>query len=288
MTTKRALLGIGVSLGVAVVIGGAGSDGSVTWAGLPLFAVCGLVAFAVHWAIFLPSFVYRTEHYFDLTGMIANLSVVSVALVGLPSWNPRSLILGLLIAVWTLRLGLFLFLRIRRAGKDDRFDDLKQRFAPFFMTWTLSGLWVYLTAAAALAAMTSTEPLPLGGFALVGGILWLLGFSIETIADGQKFRHRANSENAGAFISEGLWAWSRHPNYFGEIVLWFGVALIAFPVLSGWQYVTLVSPVFVWLLLTRISGIPLLEAKAKEKWGDDPAYRAYEMKTPVLIPRPPK
>jgi steroid 5-alpha reductase family enzyme len=106
------------------------------------------------------------------------------------------------------------------------------------------------------------------------------------VADRQKSAFRSDPANAGRFISSGLWAWSRHPNYFGEIVLWVGVALIALPVLSGWQHVTLVSPLFVYLLLTRISGIPPLERRAEEKWGDDPAYRAYVERTPVLWLRP--
>jgi steroid 5-alpha reductase family enzyme len=115
-----------------------------------------------------------------------------------------------------------------------------------------------------------------------------VGFLFEAVADDQKRRFRANPANEGRFIASGLWAWSRHPNYFGEITLWFGIALVALPALSGWQYATLISPVFVYLLLTRISGIPLLEARAKKRWGDEPAFQAYRARTPVLFPRPPK
>jgi steroid 5-alpha reductase family enzyme len=192
------------------------------------------------------------------------------------------------VLIWTLRLGSFLFRRIKRAGKDDRFDRIKQDFLAFLMTWTLSGLWVYLTAAAALAAIASTESQPLGVLAFIGIALWVLGFGIEAIADAQKSRFRSQPENRGQFISHGLWAWSRHPNYFGEIVLWTGIAVIAFPALSGWQYAMLISPVFVWVLLTRVSGIPMLEEKAEKQWGNDPAYRVYRDATPVLVPWPPR
>jgi steroid 5-alpha reductase family enzyme len=115
-----------------------------------------------------------------------------------------------------------------------------------------------------------------------------VGFAIEVAADQQKRRFRADSSNRDGFIQSGLWAWSRHPNYFGEIALWIGIALIALPVLSGWQLATLISPVFVYLLLTRISGVPLLEARANKKWGEDPNFVAYMRSTPALFPRPPR
>jgi steroid 5-alpha reductase family enzyme len=125
-------------------------------------------------------------------------------------------------------------------------------------------------------------------FALVGFVVWLIGIGIEALADQQKSAFRADPANKGKFIQSGLWAWSRHPNYFGEIVLWVGVAIIAFPVLSGWQLVTLVSPLFVILLLTRVSGIPMLEKRADERWGGQPDYEAYKERTPVLVMRPPR
>ena len=107
-------------------------------------------------------------------------------------------------------------------------------------------------------------------------------------ADRAKSRFRDDPTNQGQFIQSGIWAWSRHPNYFGEILLWVGVAVVALPVLSGWRYATLISPVFVYFLLTRVSGIPLLESRGKKRWGDDPKYRAYRENTPVLVPRPPR
>ncbi|MBE0636838.1 DUF1295 domain-containing protein, partial [Candidatus Bipolaricaulota bacterium] len=118
--------------------------------------------------------------------------------------------------------------------------------------------------------------------------IWMCGFSIEVLADAQKARFRSNPANKGHFIQSGLWAWSRHPNYFGEIVLWFGVAIIALPVLRGWQWLSLISPLFVTLLITRISGIPLLEKRADEKWAGQDTYEGYKAGTSVLIPWPPR
>ena len=122
-------------------------------------------------------------------------------------------------------------------------------------------------------------------FAIVGALVWLIGFVIEVVADAQKSRFNADPANKGKFIRTGLWSRSRHPNYFGEIVLWIGIAIIAIPVLQGWQWVAMISPVFVTILLTRISGIPLLQKKAEAKWGGQADYEEYKKNTPVLIPR---
>lgn len=157
----------------------------------------------------------------------------------------------------------------------------------FLMTWTLQGLWVILTAACALAVITSTANVPLGVFAYVGGALWLFGFVIEVMADEQKKAFRADPANSGKFISTGVWAWSRHPNYFGEIVLWLGIAVVAIPVLSGLQWAVMISPIFVFVLLTNVSGVPKLEHHANKTWGEDPAYQAYKANTPVLMMKPP-
>lgn len=273
---------------VAVVLGAglawAGSQGGALIAGLPAFALAVALAFAIQWVVFVPSYLRQTEHFFDLTGASTYISVTALSALAVGATDARSLLLLALVVVWAGRLGTFLFRRVRRAGKDDRFDRIKTSFAAFLTTWTLQGLWVSMTLAAALAAITSAEKAPLDAYVWVGLGVWLVGFSFEAVADFQKNRFRADPANAGQFIRTGLWAWSRHPNYFGEIVLWTGVAIIAFPVLSGWQYATLISPVFVFLLLTRISGIPLLERKADERWGGQDAYEAYKRQTPVLVP----
>ncbi len=263
----------------------AGSSASVVVAGWPLFALCVLLAFVIQWVVFIPSYIAQTEHYFDLTGSMTYLSVVALALILSPSNTLSSLVIAALISIWALRLGTFLFKRIKQDGSDSRFDEIKPVFARFLMTWCLQGVWVSITAAAGLAAITSQSNASLGLVGYAGIALWIVGFTIEVVADRQKRQHRKT--NPGEFISTGLWAWSRHPNYFGEILLWIGIAIIALPSLSGWQYATLVSPLFVYLLLTRASGVPLLEAKADKRYGDNPAYQAYKDRTPVLMMRKP-
>ncbi len=285
---RRAVVAIlvGVAIGAAVAV--AGSQRGATVAGWPVFALCAALSFAINCLAFVPSFLRQTEHYFDLTGSLTYVTLVVTALVLSGATDARTLLLTTLVVVWAGRLGSFLFARIRRDGRDGRFDEIKPSLPRFLLTWTLQGVWVLLTLAPALAAMTTLQPRPLDLFAAVGLAVWAIGFGIEVVADRQKRAFRRHPGNRGRFITTGLWAWSRHPNYFGEITLWTGVALLAAPVLSGWQYLTLVSPLFVYLLLTRVSGIPLLEARAEERWGGDPAYRAYRDRTPSLVLRPPR
>ena len=277
-----------VSILIGLLIATAGSEGSVNFNGVALFAICASISYVLHWIIFIPSFIYQTEHYFDLTGSISYLTGIGVAFYLNPSVDPRDLIIGAMIVIWAVRLGTFLFMRVKQDGKDGRFTVMKTQFHWFLMTWTLGGLWVFLTMAAGLAAITSNVTAPIGIISYIGIALWIFGFSIEVIADKQKriFKKQPNKEKE--FITSGLWAWSRHPNYFGEITLWFGLTLIALPVLSGWQLVTLISPIFVYILLTRISGVTMLEARGMKKWGDDPEYLNYIKDTPKLMLRKPK
>jgi steroid 5-alpha reductase family enzyme len=269
-------------LALAGGLAAAGSWQGASVFGLPVFALCAGAALAIQWLVFLPSFLARTEHFYDLTGSSTYVLLTVAAYLAGPG-GPARLLLAAMVLLWALRLGAFLFRRVRQDGGDGRFDRIKHNGPRFFFTWTLQGLWVLVTAGAAWAALGSAAPGGLGPLGLLGAALWLAGFAVETAADAQKraFRRRAG---AGAFIDEGLWRYSRHPNYAGEILLWLGVALASLPLLSGWQLVTLVSPLFVYLLLTRVSGIPLLERRGRERWGDDPAYRGYLERTPVLFP----
>jgi len=262
-------------------------DGAILY-GAPVVLLCAIVSFLIHWVIAMPSLITSSEKYFDFTGMVATLLVVSTAMFALLSSGEevsiRSAIVATFVSVWTLRLGTFLYKRIVKAGEDKRFRGIKKSLLKFLMTWTLSALWVFLTTLNAVTVIALNPLKPVGVFFVVGAMVWFLGFSFEVVADRQKKHFSEQPENKDRFIAHGLWSISRHPNYFGEIVLWTGIAIISLPFLSGWQFVTLVSPVFVFLLLTRISGLPFLEEKAEKKWGKDKDYIEYKNKTPALIP----
>jgi steroid 5-alpha reductase family enzyme len=286
--TLKSLVGVLVVMLLGTGLAWAGSQGSYQVGNFPLFAAAVGLAFIIQWLVYIPSLLGRTEKYFDLTGSVTYVFIAALAVALGPARDLRSLVLLVLVVAWALRLGTFLFLRIRKAGEDRRFREIKTSWARFLMTWTLQGLWVSFTLAAALVVFTSTKRAGIDAFLVIGLVVWVLGFTLEAVADYQKSAFRADPANQGRFIHSGLWSWSRHPNYFGEIVLWTGVAIIALPVLTGWSWVALISPLFITILLTRISGIPMLEKRADEKWGGQADYEAYKARTSVLIPLPPQ
>lgn len=286
-SSRSSLIAIIVALVIGALVALAGSQGGAALGGIPLFALAVAAAFSIQVIAFIPAMILRTERFFDLTGSLTFLAI-SVALVLLtPMPDARSWILAAMVILWAARLGSFLAMRVHKAGSDGRFDEIKGSPVRFLQVWVIQGAWVSITAAAAWIAISTNAAAraPIGWLTVVGIVVWLLGMTIEIVADAQKSAFRAEPSNKDEFIRTGLWSRSRHPNYFGEIVIWVGVFLTAAPVLAGWQWVAVLSPLFVILLLTRVSGIPLLEARAEKKWGDRADYIEYRENTPSLIPR---
>ena len=247
-----------------------------------------LLAYVIHWIAYIPAYMFQTEKFYDLTGSVTYLSVVWFVFLSTYksiSLNFGNLILVLLISIWTIRLGLFLFMRIHKAGEDKRFRSIKTSASQFFMTFTLSGLWVTLCSMCALVAISSPEGLVMNALTYVGIILFIIGFGIEIVADNQKTAFRSIEANKDSFITSGLWSKSRHPNYFGEVLLWFAIAVISFSSLEGLQLITLISPVFTYILLVYVSGVRMLEDMNDKKWADDEQYKSYKKNTPMLFPK---
>ena len=285
---KKATIAILITLTLGALVAWAGSHNGAQLGSVPLFAAVVLLAFVVQWVVYIHAQLKQTEKYFDLVGSLTYTSISLVILFSVPDLSTRALVLGLMVMTWALRLGPFLYFRIKKDGGDSRFDERKKVPIRFFNVWNIQGLWVTFTASAAWIGMTSADQEPIGWLFFVGITLWVLGLIIEVTADVQKRVWRRKPENKGRFITTGLWSWSQHPNYIGEITLWLGVALVALPNFSGWQYIGLLSPIFVTILLTKVSGIPLLQQQGEERWGDEKAYREYRENTSLLVPLPPK
>tara|TARA_Y100000588_G_scaffold158125_1_gene172064 strand:- start:1555 stop:2391 length:837 start_codon:yes stop_codon:yes gene_type:complete len=242
-----------------------------------------LIAFAIQWVLFIPAYLMQTEKFYDLAGSLTYISIISYVFYKSSEFNLGNLVLSLFIIIWAVRLGSFLFFRIKKAGEDKRFRDIKPSPTRFFMTWTLQGMWVSICSACAITAMSTSEGILMNTLFFVGAITFILGFLIEVIADNQKTKFRSNPNNKDKFISTGLWSYSRHPNYLGEITLWTGVAIMSFSSLSGLQLITLISPVFTYFLLVYVSGVRLLETRGKRKWGHLDSYQEYIKNTPTLL-----
>jgi len=262
---------------------------SLTLNNIPIIYYCISLSFLIHWIIFIPSYLNKTEKFYDFTGMIAYLSIIIFALyqkyrtLGYIDFD--SILISILMSIWTLRLGIFLFYRVFKVGEDKRFREVKKSPLKFLVWFTISSLWVSITSISALTILTTKNNNTEYYLVYLGALIWLFGFLFEVIADYQKTKFKSNINNKDKFINKGLWSLSRHPNYFGEIILWIGIFVIALPSLSGWQYITLISPIFVYCLLTSVSGINLLEPKSDQKWGHLDSYKEYKNKTPELIPK---
>lgn len=241
--------------------------------------------FAIQIIVFIPSFIFRTEHYYDLTGGITYISTILIALFFKKSYlslDLISLLIGSMVIIWASRLSLFLFLRVKKSGEDIRFKKIKHSFSWFLMTFMLQGMWVFMCLFPALIVMSSYNS-ELNSYAVIGAVIWVFGFLFEVVADNQKSNF--NKNNKGKFMSTGLWSVSRHPNYFGEFMLWLGITIASFGYLDNYNYIILLTPVFVYLLLTRVSGVNLLEEIAEKRWGNDKNYKEYKKRTPIFFPK---
>ncbi len=241
--------------------------------------------FAIQIIVFIPSFIFRTEHYYDLTGGITYISTVVMALILKNSYQGIdliSLLLGSMVIIWATRLSSFLFLRVKKSGEDVRFKKIKHSFSWFLMTFMLQGMWVFMCIFPALIVISSFNS-EINNYAIIGSIVWLFGFLFEIIADNQKSNF--NKFNKGEFISNGLWSITRHPNYFGEFILWLGITIASLGYIDNYKYVLLLTPIFVYLLLTRVSGVNLLEDIGEKRWGNSKEYQKYKEKTPLFFPK---
>ena len=258
----------------------------VGWWGLVGLDVAVQVA---GWAV---SSALKTEKLFDMVGSGTFLALSAASFRPGPVATASARVPAM-VGLWAVRLGVFLVHRVHKFGGDTRFDEVKTQPVKFLGYWLLQSVWIAVTCMPMLLLDASPEaPTPASGtapLALAGAALFALGLATETVADAQKFAFKNDPANRGKFITTGLWALSRHPNYFGEILVWLGVAASAAPALNaqggpGYAALALASPAMVTLLLTKASGVPILEASADQRWGGTPDYEAYKASTPVLVP----
>ena len=245
-----------------------------------------MLAFLIQWVAYIPAYIFQTEKFYDLTGSLSYLTVIWFVFFSsnnLSGLNIHNLIVVTLISIWAIRLGTFLFGRIHKDGEDKRFRTIKTSASQFFMTWTLQGMWVSICTMCAITAISSSQGIIANALFYLGLAFFIVGFAIEVVSDQQKSAFRAVPENKEKFITSGLWSKSQHPNYFGEILLWSAIALLSISSLNGTQYLTLISPVFTYVLLVYISGVRMLDDMGNKKWGHLEEYKEYKRNTPTLF-----
>ena len=245
-----------------------------------------MLAFLIQWVAYIPAYIFQTEKFYDLTGSLSYLTVIWFVFFSsnnLSGLNIQNLIVVTLISIWAIRLGTFLFGRIHKDGEDKRFRTIKTSASQFFMTWTLQGMWVSICTMCAITAISSSQGIIANSLFYLGLAFFIVGFAIEVVSDQQKSAFRAVPENKEKFITSGLWSKSQHPNYFGEILLWSAIALLSISSLNGTQYLTLISPIFTYVLLVYISGVRMLDDMGNKKWGHLEEYKEYKRNTPTLF-----
>jgi steroid 5-alpha reductase family enzyme len=251
------------------------------------FVLSAVAAVAVNGIFFAYAATHKTDVVTDLSYSLS-FALVSVVLI-LRNFgdSPAALVPAALTVVWAVRLGGYLFTRIIKIKVDHRFDDKRDdplRFASF---WSLQAAAVFVILLPVVTSIASpVSPRSIGPFEIAGIALWIAGFLIEVVADLQKSAFKKAGKPG--LITTGVWSWSRHPNYFGEALLWWALYLYVVPALTGFFWISVLGPVFITILLLFVSGIPLLEKSADAKHGSDPAYREYKRRTSVFIPLPPK
>lgn len=244
-----------------------------------------LADLAIQWSLSIPAIIFKTEKFYDLSGAMTTAALTWMTLKGAKSGSKpssRQIINSSMITIWAVRLSTFLFSRIMKDGKDRRFNKARTKPAMMFLFWTIQALWIFLDGLPAFILNSREDTEPTTNLDWIGRALFLFGFVFQVIADEQKTAFRSRNHNK--FITSGLWNLCQHPNYFGEICIWFGIWLSHVSALKGEEHIAILSPLFTTFLLNFVSGIPLLQKHAKKKWGDNRQFQEYQKTTPLLIP----
>ncbi len=244
-----------------------------------------IIVLGIQIPFFIIAFVFKTDKITDLSYGLTFIVLAGIVLVFQPDVSLQLKLCYLLIIIWGVRIVLYLFIRILKMGEDPRFDERRNNFMSLASFWMLQAvaIWVIMLPFT-MTFTTSASVGKWGFFENLGIVMWIIGFLLESIADYQKFRFKNDPKNKDRWIESGLWAYSQHPNYFGEALLWWGLFVIVMPMLKGWEWITIISPIFITVLLLKISGIPLLQAMADQKHGKKPEYQEYKRRTNLFFP----
>ena len=236
---------------------------------------------SINFMVFIVAFIRQTDALTDFTYCMSFVLGTWLAYYSSPSTT--SLCLSSAITLWALRLGLYLAYRVHLTGRDRRFDTMRKSFVKFGSFWFLQGVSVCIIMLPFILCFPEISKTALG-WLISGLIFFILGLGIESIADYQKFKFR-RSAHVDEFCNVGLWRLMQHPNYFGEIICWWSLTIALFPYFSGWTWLSFLGPIWITILLSKISGIPLLQESWMKKYGHLDSFKQYQKNTPLIIPK---
>ncbi|KAJ3697729.1 hypothetical protein LUZ61_001434 [Rhynchospora tenuis] len=250
-------------------------------------ALTAIVTVGYQLLFFIITALLRFDKVTDFAGSTNFIIIAILTLVLKGTWHFRQIVLTVLVVIWGLRLAIFLLMRILQWGEDRRFDEMRDNLAKLAVFWIFQAVWVWAVSLPLTIVNASDHDPSFKPQDVIGWIMWLIGIIAEATSDQQKLAFKNNPANRGKWCNVGLWKYSRHPNYFGEILLWWGIFVASTPVLHGAEWAVISGPVFLTLLLLFVSGIPLLEESADKKYSGVEEYRIYKLTTSPLIPLPP-
>jgi steroid 5-alpha reductase family enzyme len=247
-----------------------------------------IASFAIQGVFFAFAASFRTDKVTDLSYSLSFALLAVLLVLANGAFAVSQLLAAAFVIIWAFRLGAYLLSRIIRIGKDSRFDDKRGHFLKFLGFWVIQAITVWVVMLPVTVLLSLPAAPGLNALSLIGALLWAAGFTMEAFSDAQKYAFRNNPANRNRWIDTGLWKYSRHPNYLGEVLLWWGVFVFALPGLSGTLLLAVAGPIAITLLLLFVSGIPLLEKSADARHGADPGYQAYKRRTSVFLLLPPR
>lgn len=251
------------------------------------YGVCAVLLFAYMSLWFVVSLVKKRNDVADIAWGLGFVLMAWSSFVFSGTSGVRGLLVGILVSIWGLRLAWHIHKRNAGKAEDYRYLAWRKAWGKYFyvrsylQVYLLQGLFLFLIVFPVLTINASSSS-PLGWLDIAGVVVWLFGFYFEAVGDAQLARFIKDPENKGKLMQTGLWAYTRHPNYFGEVTQWWGLWLVALGVPGGW--LSVIGPLTITFLILKVSGVPMLEKKMKE----NPAFAEYKKTVSMFIPLPRK
>ncbi|CAF0867173.1 unnamed protein product [Didymodactylos carnosus] len=249
-------------------------------------AIAIIITVGYQLIFFIITYIVKFDKITDFGGSTNFILIALTTFFLHQTYYTRQIIVTCLVCIWAIRLGLFLLIRILKWGEDNRFDNIRTNFFKLLGFYAFQILWVWVVSLPVTFINSSNKNPNIDGFDIAGICLWAIGVCIEAIADVQKLVYKQDPTNHNHWCDKGLWKYSRHPNYFGEMMVWWGVFLLAVPILFEAKWVAILSPLFLMFLLLFLSGIPPLEKSMEQRFGQREDFRLYKTQTSPLIVMP--